>query len=101
MSPRQAPEPTHEEQVESQINPSMAEWFDVGTRAKAGDIQASDGDSETEPEPDEFDSENEDVKPEPEVSLEEEEWERIEEADPQNQKASEEVGHAMSLHLRN
>ena len=98
-SPPQTPEPTHEEQVESQIDPSMAEWFDVGAKAKARATLASDSGSETEPEPDEqFDSENEDMKPEPEVGFEEgEDWEQIEKEDTQNQKVSQEVNHATSL----
>ncbi|KAI1796674.1 DNA ligase 4 [Ganoderma leucocontextum] len=77
------PEPTHEEQVERQIDPSMAEWFDVGAKAKAAATQASDSGSETEPEPEEeYDSENEDMKPEPEVGFEEDDdWEQVEKED--------------------
>ncbi|TBU42396.1 DNA ligase 4 [Dichomitus squalens] len=72
----------HEKQVESQIDPSMAEWFDIGAKSKATQSREEDSGSETEPEPDEEepDSENEDVRPEPEVGFDEEDgdWEQIE-----------------------
>ena len=87
----------NEEKVESQIDPSMAEWFDVGAKGKSTSTHTPDSGSETEPEPDEeFDSENEDMKPEPEVGFEEDEdWEQIEKDDTlstnQSAKVSEKV----------
>ena len=95
--PSKAPEPSLEEQVESQIDPSMAEWFDVGAKGKSAATQGSDSGSETEPEPDEeFDSDNEDMKPEAEVGFEEDEdWEQIEREESsttaQSQKVAEKV----------
>ncbi|KAI0664220.1 DNA ligase 4 [Cubamyces menziesii] len=72
-SPSEAPT----SDVKDEIDPSLAEWFDVGTKGKAAasrDDSATE--SETEPEPD---SDNEDVEPEPEQDLEEDEdWENIE-----------------------
>ena len=101
--------------MESQIDPSMAEWFDIGAKPKAAQTQESDSGSETEPEPDEEepDSENDDVRPEPEVDFDEDDddWEQIEkDADAtatQSQKTTGKVGHnytvvraqnVMSLH---
>ena len=87
--------------MESQIDPSMAEWFDIGAKSKAAQTQESDSGSETEPEPDEEepDSENDDVRPEPEVGFDEDDddWEQIEkDADAiptQSQKTTGMVGH--------
>ncbi|KAI0700108.1 DNA ligase 4 [Cerioporus squamosus] len=67
---------------EIQIDPSMAEWFDVGkSRTASSSTQASDTGSETEPEPDEPepDSDNEDVRDEEvEADFDDNEWEQVE-----------------------
>ncbi|TFK86975.1 DNA ligase 4 [Polyporus arcularius HHB13444] len=77
---------------EPQVDPSMAEWFDVGkSRTAASSTQASNTDSETEPEPDEPepDSDNEDVRDEEvEAAFDDDEWEQIEEPGSQSQETS-------------
>ncbi|KAM5533834.1 hypothetical protein V8D89_012497 [Ganoderma adspersum] len=92
-APSKTPEPMEEEKAESQIDPSMAEWFDIGAKGKSAATHPPDSGSETEPEPDEeFDSENEDMKPEPEVGFEEDEdWEQIEKDDALSTNQSEKV----------
>ncbi|KAI0352380.1 DNA ligase 4 [Trametes cingulata] len=64
---------------EVHIDPSLAEWFDVGAKpGTSSSRDESDTESETEPES-EPDSDNEDVQPEPEVGFgEDEDWEEIE-----------------------
>ncbi|KAI0793877.1 DNA ligase 4 [Fomes fomentarius] len=79
-----------EQARQSQIDPSMAEWFDIGAKSHTATSQESETESETEPEPDEPepDSENEDVKPEAETEagFDDDDWERIEkESDTQSQ----------------
>lgn len=79
-----------EQARQSQIDPSMAEWFDIGAKSRTATSQESETESETEPEPDEPepDSENEDVKPEAETEagFDDDDWERIDkESDTQSQ----------------
>ncbi len=82
---------------EPQVDPSMAEWFDVGkSRTAVSSTQASNTDSETEPEPDEPepDSDNEDVRDEEvEAAFDDDEWEQIEEPGSQSQETSSKVRH--------
>ncbi|KAI8996590.1 DNA ligase 4 [Trametes punicea] len=63
-------------EANNEVNPSLAEWFDVGAKPKASIPSGESGtESETEPEPD---SDNEDVEPDPEIGFDEEEWEKVE-----------------------
>lgn len=70
------------EEKEIEVDPSMAEWFDLGANSKSG-MEKGGGpgsDSETEPEPDEPepDSENEDVRDDIETPFEEDDdWEQV------------------------
>ncbi|KAI0820786.1 DNA ligase 4 [Trametes gibbosa] len=68
-----------------EIDPSMAEWFDVG--AKRSDTKAEDGtqtESETEPEPD---SDNEDAERDPDAEFEDDDWEKVEQDADTSQQA--------------
>ena len=87
---------------ESQIDPSMAEWFDVGKdRSATSSTLASETESETEPEPDEPepDSDNDDSRgEEAETGFDDDDWEQVEkETGSQSQEASDLVStHATS-----
>ncbi|RPD64440.1 DNA ligase 4 [Lentinus tigrinus ALCF2SS1-7] len=77
---------------ETPIDPSMAEWFDVGkARSAASSTLASETESETEPEPDEPepDSDNEDNRREDvEAGFDDDDWEQIEKEGLQSQQSS-------------
>ncbi|KAI0366989.1 DNA ligase 4 [Pilatotrama ljubarskyi] len=77
-------------QGEVHIDPSLAEWFDVGPKPGASTSRDESGtESETEPES-EPDSDNEDVQPEPEVGFgDDEDWEEIEKEAESGDKAPE------------
>ncbi|KAI0741954.1 ATP dependent DNA ligase domain-containing protein [Daedaleopsis nitida] len=80
----------------SQIDPSMAEWFDVGAKSSTAPSRDSGSDSETEPEPDEPepDSENDDVRDrEAGFDDDDDDWEQVgKESDPSHPKASDSKG---------
>ncbi|KAI0629298.1 DNA ligase 4 [Trametes polyzona] len=60
---------------EAEIDPSLAEWFDLGAKKQPSPAKDESGtESETELEPD---SDNEDVEREPEQGFDEDDWEKV------------------------